>query len=503
MDVTSRKHQFAINAASGWVAQATFAAVGLVLMPYAIWRLGSESYGVFLLARSAIIFFMLMQLGMGQSLIRFCSQALARKDMDKIASISSTSQIVTAGLGLLAAGIGFVMIPFFISFYEIPPGLIWDAQAMLICMSISIVLHMSSLVPQGLLSGANRYDMTNGTEIVVNLFRLVLVIAFFELISPSIALFGLAFLIATLVRFVALYWMSVKAIGRKAFFSFHHVDFSDNRDILKFSFLPFTQTIAMAAIFQSPILIIGKILGEEAVTFFAPAMLISQVLNSFLRQTSLPLVPLASRDKEENGSRNFGRWAIQFGQITAIFGFGVTLIFCLFGSELLSWWLGSKFSGVWLLVTLMVAGITMMQIQASTGAMALGASDFRPFVFCDILMAVSMVIGTMLCLHHGGSLLSVALLFFTCSIVRNIFILPWFYSKAFQYSIKSYMRQIYIKPLAIFAMVFCFGWIVKELGPNTILAEVTALACVTLILGIVIWVTLMPVEIKRYIKSII
>lgn len=501
MDVTSRKRQFVINAVSGWAAQATFALVGFVLMPYAIWRLGEESYGIFLIARSAIIFLMFMQLGMGPSLTRFCSQAFARNDTKKIASISSTSQVVVAGLGLLASGCCFLSIPLFICFYEIPPELIWDTQVMLISMAISLLLTILSLVPQGILSGGSRYDLMNGTEIATHLLRLILVIIAFELINPSMALFGIVFLISTLIRLVILYWMSIKRVGRKNFFSFYNIDFSGNRNMLKFSFLPFMDTIALTVIFQGPVLIIGKFLGEEAVTLFAPAALVSQVLNTLLSQTSRPLTPLAGLDKEKNNSRNLGHWAIQFGQIAAILGFGVTLISCLFGPELLGLWLGPKFSGTWFLVTLMVAGTTMMQVQASTNSMALGVSNFRPIVFSDMVMAIVMMIGTASCLYYGGGLLSVAILFCVCSIARNVFFLPLCYAEDFQYSISSYIGKIYIKIPSFFTAVFCFGWMAKELGPDTLLAQMITLVGVTATLGITVWMALLPIAAKQYIRT--
>ena len=75
----SIKRQFAINAGSGFLAQLATAGVGFVILPYAIWRLGDEAYGLFQLARSALVFFMFLQMGMGPTLVRFCAKAIAKK----------------------------------------------------------------------------------------------------------------------------------------------------------------------------------------------------------------------------------------------------------------------------------------------------------------------------------------------------------------------------------------------------------------------------------------
>ena len=60
--MTNLKKQFAYNAASGWVAHLVFAVVGFILMPYCINRLGAERYGIYQLARSALVFFTFLEI---------------------------------------------------------------------------------------------------------------------------------------------------------------------------------------------------------------------------------------------------------------------------------------------------------------------------------------------------------------------------------------------------------------------------------------------------------
>jgi len=98
----SNKKQFAINAASGWLAQGSLIVTGIILIAYAISSMGKQEYGFFQLGRSAIALFMFLQLGMAPTLVRFCSQAIAAKDKDEIATISSTAQLLLGSLGFAA-----------------------------------------------------------------------------------------------------------------------------------------------------------------------------------------------------------------------------------------------------------------------------------------------------------------------------------------------------------------------------------------------------------------
>ena len=144
-----------------------------------------------------------------------------------------------------------------------------------------------------------------------HLLRLGLIVALFELIHPSVFFIGIAILSAALFRFAALFLIGAKQLGRSVCFSFRYVSRESMRSMLGFSMLNLANSVAQAVVFQGPMLIIGKVLGQEMVTAFAPALLISSAMQGFLGQTTRPLVPMASRDQETNGGAALGKWAIQ------------------------------------------------------------------------------------------------------------------------------------------------------------------------------------------------
>lgn len=137
---TSLKRQFATNAASGFVAQAVTVGVGGVLMPYLMWRLGPEVYGISRLAQSALMFFALLQLGMGPTLVRYCSQAIARHDQEAIRKVSSTAQLILGTLGLLGMFGIVAFIPLFLKFYDVPAEMTFSVSGLLLCLAVSLWL---------------------------------------------------------------------------------------------------------------------------------------------------------------------------------------------------------------------------------------------------------------------------------------------------------------------------------------------------------------------------
>jgi O-antigen/teichoic acid export membrane protein len=418
--MTNNKKQFAFNVSSGWIAQIVFTLVGFILLSYSINRLGEQGFGVYQLARSALVFFMFLQLGMGPTLVRFYSQAIAKDDQEQMRKISSTAQLLLGGLGLIASLLCLALIPIFIRFYEIPLELVRETTGLLICMAVSLFLNMTFIVPQGLMYGSNRYDLANGVDIVGHLIRLGLVVVLFELLHPSVFFLGVAMLSGDLFRFVALFLIGAKQLGRSVCFSFRYVGHETMGSLLGFSMLNLANSVAQAVVFQGPVLIIGKVLGEEMVTAFAPALLIASAMQGFLGQTTRPLVPLASRNREVNGGAALGKWAIQMGQIAAFVGFAIVLPLTTFGPEIMTFWLGEKLTWIWPVVAVVTTGVAVSQVQAANYFLALGGGGIKPTVYSQIAMAVTVFTGTLIgTVWFGWHLFAVALYLGSCIFVRN------------------------------------------------------------------------------------
>jgi len=505
--MSSVKKQFAFNAASGWIAHLVFAVVGFILMPYCINRLGEHGFGVYQLARSALVFFMFLQLGMGPTLVRFCSQAIAKGDKEQIRKISSTAQLLLGGLGLIASLLCLALIPVFIRFYEIPPELVRETTGLLICMAVSLFLNMTFIVPQGLVYGSSRYDLANGVEMCGHLLRLGLIVALFELIHPSVFFVGIAILSGALFRFVALFLIGAKQLqlGRSVYFSFRYVSRKTMHSVLGFSMLNLANSVAATLVFQGPVLIIGKVLGEEMVTAFAPALLISGAMQGFLGQTTRPLVPVASRDREANGGAALGKWAIQMGQIAAFVGFAIVLPLTTFGPEIMTFWLGKKLAWIWPVVAVVITGVAVSQVQTANHFLALGGGDIKPTVYSQIAMAVAVFTGTLIgTVWFGWHLFAVALYLGSCIFVRNTFYLAYAYSRQFSYDYGRYLWVVYGLPALIATGCVVAGWGLKiVMPPNNLLLLAIEGALVFAVYGVFCWVLLVPKLLQKKLVSII
>ena len=497
-------NRFAYNALSGVMAQVVLVLVGFVIMPYTIHRLGHVNYGVYQLAQSALVFFTFLQVGMGPTLVRFCSQAIAVNDIDQIQKISSTSQLVMGSIGVFGMLVWLAIIPLFIDFYKIPDSIIRETIGLLICLSLSLFLNMTVIVPQGILFGQNRYDISNSIEIVTNVFKLLFVVLAFELIHPSLLFLGVSILLSQLFRFVSLSIFCLIRFKKAVFFSFRQVDFKVLKSMLQFSVLTFLNTVAYSFSAQIPLLIIGKIYSAETVTIFAPAVMITNAISGFIVQISRPLTPLATRDKIECNGSNLGKWSQYISQLTVCLGLACIIPLLTYGHEFMELWIGGELAPWWYLTVILALGGILNQAQSANLNIAIGCSTIKPFVYSQVLVALILSIGLSIgTLCFNWYLLGIAVFIVICRCVRNVCYLPYVGSKLFSYNLKKYILSVYLTPLFIFLIVVGLGWGGKyfHYTPNIYFIVPQTVGLMTLF-AILLWAFLLDNEIKSTIRGI-
>lgn len=496
----SIKKQFAINAGSGFIAQFAAAGIGVILLPYAIWRLGDEAYGLFQLARSALVFFMFLRMGMGPTLVRFCAKAIANKDHEDIHKISSSAQLILGVLGFIGMAGVVIMIPFFLRIYNVPEELKPETIGLLLCMATSLFLNMVFIVPSGLLLGCNRYDVANGIEITAHLLRLALIIACFELIGPSIWLMGLCMFLTQFFRFTLLFAFAYKYLGKVVFFSAKAVNRESLKSLFSFGALNLINTIAIYFVIQGPILIIGAApsLGPEAVTLFSPAILIATSLQGFLGQMSRPLVPLASKAQADGNTRRLGQMTIQVAGIIVSIGLLIVLPLTIYGKEIIGLWLGQEKSYLWLLIAVMAVGIVISRSAAALSYIALGGGSILPEVYSQVVLGVitftGVAIGAMV-FHWNLLFIGIFMTILRC--LRCAVYLPWAYRKAFSFSMSEYVTKVLIKPILIFFVILVAGRLLRVSEFDGNYFELIGQSIILFVLyGVAVFLLVLPESIK-------
>ena len=451
MAVSSTKVQFLKNVGTGWLAVFVTGLVGFVTLPLNLDCLGKELYGISALAVSTLTLFSFLSMGMQPSLLRFFSRTVTENTTEEFTALSSISQFLLSGLGIVG-GIGFLCtFPWFISIYDVPETVRRDLFFLFLAIGFDFWGTMFLIPFTAIIQGSNRFDAGNIRMCLSKIIRLATLLFGYSFFTPSLLILAAATFVGTIYQLSSLIFLAYKIHGSSIFFRSQSLRWNLIPPLLSLSALNLVSQVFMSLSMQLPVLIIGKTLGVDMVAAFAPAILLSSFCSSILMQISTPLVPVASRDIIASGGKNIGRWAIQMGEIVASVGCPIVIVFALLGDEIITVWLGESFAWTSTIVTITVAGIVLATIQGANWRLVLGGNaSLFPNALSSVVLTVIVSLGTFLGTAYGGwSLLGVAVFITFARLLRNAFYLSYTYSQQLGYDFIEYTWCVHAKPILL------------------------------------------------------
>ena len=425
--------------------------VGFVMLPLNLKHLGVELYGISALAVSTLTLFTFLRMGMQPALLRFFSHAVAEKDHEKLRSLSSMSQLLLGGLGFIGA-VGFLCVyPWFVSLYEVHETVRWDLLILFLAIAFDFWANLFLIPFTGIIQASNRFDIGNMQQCFAKILRLVVLYVGYSFFSPSLLILAAATFAGTFWQLASLVFLAWRIHGIAIFFHRKSLCWSFLPPLFSFSALNLIHEVSMGLSMQIPVLIIGRTLGVDMVAAFAPALLLSSFCYSILSQISVPLVPIASKDVIENQGKNMGYWAIRIGEIVACISCSIVVVFVLFGSEIITVWLGESLAWTGAIVTITVTGIVLADIQTTNYRLALGSNvSIVPLALSSVVLTIVTSLGTFLGSAYGGwSLLHVASFIALIRLIRSVFFLAFWYSRQIGYGFVEYTWHVYVKSLLL------------------------------------------------------
>lgn len=506
MTTNNLKYQFLKNVGSGYLAVGVTGIVGFIIIPLNMRMLGKDLYGISVMATAALSVFSFLSFGMGPTLLRFFSKAIALDDRQKIKEISSVAQTLLGGLGLLGGGLFLISFPHFMALYQIDPSYRLSLLALFAALAFSFWEQLFLIPFFSMIQGSNRYDLGNSIRIVSILLRLTILCLGYPFLSRSLYVLALSFTVESVFRLVFIPTLAFRCLGSAVLFSLKAIRWSLLPPLFSFSVINLANSIFFNLSLQVPLLIIGKTLGTEIVAAFHPAVTLGALFGSVLGITSAPLTPLASRDARQGGG-NLGRWATSIAQFIACFGCGILVVFALMGRPLIAFWLvGQSLEWTNPIIMVTVFGVAVAATQTTNYNLALGGGTILPFALSSFFMFLLAALGTWLgTAYWGWSLLGVVIFISSVRVVRNVLFLAAVYSRLFHYSFLNYFRKVYLEPWFAWAGVVAASLFLIRIFP--ILQRLPFLIGLTLLAaGIyfaVIWRSVLSEDIKGPIRNIL
>jgi len=404
--------------------------------------LGQSEFGLYSVLGSLAAYFSVMDMGLGNAMVRFTSRNRAIGNNDSEARLNGLFLMLYTLIGIITIIVGVIVYNNVVTLFgsEFSDVELAKAKLMVIVLTFNFSLSFPLSIFSSIIRAYERFVVDKIVSIIRIILSPILILPFIYIGFGAVSMV----VITTIVNISCLlfnFYYSIKKLNIK--FYFGKIDKSLLMQILGYSFFVFLGVIVDQINWQTDQIILGAIRGTAPVAVYAIAMQFiklyikfsTSISGLFLPKVSMMVAKNASGDELTNIMIKFGR--IQYIIVTFILGG-----FILFGLPFIEFWAGNSYSSAYYIVLIIMLPLTIPLVQniGITILYAKNLQKFRSLVL--ILIAISNVLFSIpLAKIYGG--IGVAFATSGTLIVGNIVIMNIYYAKKIGINIILFWRNLF------------------------------------------------------------
>lgn len=398
---------------------------GLFLTPYIIGRLGDAEYGVYKVISSLSSSLMVLDLGLGSTVMRYIASYQAKNEKEKIPNFVAMSLIqgciLCCVVLIISGGVFFSIKPIYAATFT--EQQIHKAQILFSILTINMIVHVIENVINGVITGSNCFTFGNGIKVIRLCLRITCIFFLLQVFSDSIVLVLVDLCITVTFLVVEVLYIRF-SIGI-------HIRYSNwDKTIFlesgKYTILMFLTSIAAQVNNNLDNVIIGAISGPELVTIYSIGLLIFTMFENLSTSVSGVMLPtVANILEEKNGDKKIQDLIIKVGRIQFILLGAAVVGFLCIGRDFIYLWMGDKFEDVYL-ITLILMIPSLFELCVNVCLAILRAKNiliFRTTVLCasTVLNAVVTILSVKYWSYIGAAVGTASSFVIGSLIIMNIY----------------------------------------------------------------------------------
>ena len=443
-----RASRFFAGVLWNWVGVALNIAIGLLLSPYIIRKLGPERYGIWVLVFTLVDYLWFFDLGFNTSVTQFVAKYRARNEPDQINRVINTGlvyfccvAIVFALATLLVAwrGVGLFKI--------VDPLNREDFRIVILIVGLGWAINFPLHFFSSCLDAFQRYDHLTRTLVAQLLIRstgyaLLLYFGF------GLKELGMVTVVAQLVG-NTLALLAFRSVFPEIRLSSLYLKFSLVKEMWSYGVHSFVANISNLLLNQGAPLMIGHLGKVALVGFYTfPSKLLGYSVDAVTRigfVTRSNVVEMQAKGDE----KSVYSLGIHLNRYCVTLFLPLVIFLLVYGTELLRRWVKLEEVALACGPLLPVISLTTMFAvagQFNSTSMLYGLSRHDRMARGLLLEAVLGLVGIWLVLPHYG-ILGVAWVVGMLSVLNRGLYVPWLVCRALDSSFLGYMWGIYARPL--------------------------------------------------------
>jgi O-antigen/teichoic acid export membrane protein/CDP-glycerol glycerophosphotransferase (TagB/SpsB family) len=430
--------------------------IGVFYTPFLLSKLGDSQYGIYSLASSLISLLSLLDLGFGQSMVRYISKARATNDHETEAKLNGLFLTLYAVIAVGALLVGLVLLSVYprickktMSGEELA---LFRIVFMILLVNVAVSFPMS--VFSAFITSYEHFSFYKGVNLAVSMIKYGSMVLLLELGYQVVAI-ALTAVVCSLATQTVYLLYSVKTLHIR--FSFGDYDRALVKEIGWFSFYIFINILVDFLFNNTDKLILGAVRGTFAVTVYSIGVYFQTYYANLSTAISGVFMPQIV-GLYENG-RQMDRLSaifIKVGRVQMIILVLILSGFITYGREFIVLWVGPEYLDAYLIGCLvMVPGLVPLTQNIGISILrAMNLHKYRSYMYLAIAVA-NVAVSIPLAVSYGG----IGSAFGTClaNLAGQILFMNWFYAKRVGLDIKTYWKHLAKMILLAVFMILSFS----------------------------------------------
>lgn len=457
-------------------------ASGFILLPFLISRLGEVTYGTWVVLSAIASYFALVEFGVRGSIGRHVAFQHSQGDQKSINRTLTSGLLVFGILGALSVLAMLVLEPFFFRVFEIAEADYSSVSTTYRIVSLHFFISLLGTAFDATLWGFQRFDWLNLIDIPTLILRIVL-IYFFVRASGDLSVLGTIMLTMAGLTALGKCLLCFRADPQLRIGPAHY-NSQNLRELLGYGGWNGVTTLARLTRTQLGSILIGSLMGLNTVALFAIASRLTTAIVSAITAVMGVLTPHATALHAANQVEKKRQLFFVGGLHCSMLSVFLSGILLAIGNVIIAVWVGDDFLSAERLLTLLVLGELLPNMQFVTISFYFAMARHRVFaVFNTVEMVAVSALLILLIPPFGttGAGLAIAIPAFFARGIAPLIHACWMVDVP----LGEYLRRVIVPSLTCLAIPVAVTRLISSaIGINTWTSLIVYSLAYTLIFGL-------------------
>jgi O-antigen/teichoic acid export membrane protein len=387
----TRRQSFLHNVIWGWFGVGVNLAIGILLMPVIIRKLGVQQYGLWVLLFSVLDYIRVLDFGFRAAVVNGCARFRARGDWAGVNRTLVTSLGYFAGIGVSCAMLVIAVREPLVGALKIVPEHQGEALRLIVLIAVAVAIRMMMAPLAAVLEAFERFDLVNRGYIAAVLFRsvgsLILLFMGFGLLEMAWTV------LAAQIGEAAYVYAKVRRLLPGLDPSPRHVQRETLARLFRYGRYSALIGAANLVTINAPVTVLGYARSAAEVGFFAlPFRLLMYSAEGLARVSDVTSSVTAGLDERGETDRVWNLAVLTNRHCFALF-MPLAIFLSLYGTQLLRVWVNpevASHSGP-LLPVITLGFLFAIAGQYNAGAVLIGQGKHAVYAYGALVEAVSTI----------------------------------------------------------------------------------------------------------------